>query len=480
VRASATSRISSAHLHAAQNKPDANKADDASPFALLVQPPKDAAKPSHKDTSSEDKPADDSRAVKKDGNTSDTNQAQAKPVQPAKTDPSDKTDEKAGDKIVEADKGGDAAQTVDTLANLDQVAPPQPQLVNPQIQQAAQPVLASANDEEGDAEEITAVAKTPNTKTAQQTPQNNPVPAAPAAPAASTAPATPTSAAPATPTSAAPATPTSAAPATPTEDQAQDTQAAASQALADKTLAAKPAAKPASIKTADIKPEGAKPARASTDNQTAANTADTKADAANAALNDKAAATQDIAVSRQAHADINHLAVNALTAPQAQQQPAQAASLTQQVTQYVQVTTQPTPNVPALAVEIAAKSLGGARQFDIRLDPPELGRVEVRLSIDATGKASAHLSADQPRTLDLLQKDAPALTRALREAGLDVSQDGLNFSLRHQGSQDGHANNGGNRGTSRSFNLSATTSIDATATSAAYRSVADGRLDIRV
>ncbi len=250
-------------------------------------------------------------------------------------------------------------------------------------------------------------------------------------------------------------------------------------------MAAKPAAKPVkpdSSKAADNKPEGAKPAKASTtaDTQTAANTADIKADAANAALNDKAAAAQDIAVSRQASADANHQAVTPLTAPQTQQQPAQGPSLTQQVTQHVQVTAQPMPNVPALAVEIAAKSLGGARQFDIRLDPPELGRVEVRLSIDATGKASAHLSADQPQTLDLLQKDAPALTRALRDAGLDVSQDGLNFSLRHQGGQDGHAHNGGNRGASRNFSLSASTSIDSTVTSAAYRSVADGRLDIRV
>ena len=87
------------------------------------------------------------------------------------------------------------------------------------------------------------------------------------------------------------------------------------------------------------------------------------------------------------------------------------------------------PNVNSLAVEIAAKSQSGAKQFDIRLDPPELGRVDVRLSIDATGKAQAHLTADQPQTLDLLQKDSAALTRALRDAGLDVSQDGLNFSL---------------------------------------------------
>jgi len=131
-------------------------------------------------------------------------------------------------------------------------------------------------------------------------------------------------------------------------------------------------------------------------------------------------------------------------------------------------------------VEIAAKTQSGAKQFDIRLDPPELGRVEVRLSIDATGKASAHLSADQPQTLSLLQKDASVLTRALRDAGLDVSQDGLNFSLRQQNdnNQSGNAGSGNRR--SRNFSLSATTSVDATAMTAAYRGPANGRLDIRV
>ena len=136
------------------------------------------------------------------------------------------------------------------------------------------------------------------------------------------------------------------------------------------------------------------------------------------------------------------------------------------------------PNMPTLAVEIAAKSQSGAKQFDIRLDPPELGRVEVRLSIDAAGKASAHLSADQPQTLELLQKDAASLTRALREAGLNVSQDGLNFSLRQQSHDGNGAQQGQARHASRSMTLIATNSIEATQTSAAYRG--DGRLDIRV
>ena len=152
-------------------------------------------------------------------------------------------------------------------------------------------------------------------------------------------------------------------------------------------------------------------------------------------------------------------------------------------TQHIQVTAQPhdtAPNLPALAVEIAAKSQSGAKQFDIRLDPPELGRVEVRLSIDATGKASAHLSADQPQTLSLLQKDASVLTRALRDAGLDVSQNGLNFSLRQQSGQDSGAGANAGRRAGRGLSLTATTSIEATAASAAYSGPADGHLDIRV
>jgi len=131
-------------------------------------------------------------------------------------------------------------------------------------------------------------------------------------------------------------------------------------------------------------------------------------------------------------------------------------------------------------VEIAARSQLGTKQFDIRLDPPELGRVDVRLSIDATGKASAHLPADQPQTLDLLQKDAPALTRALRDAGLNVSQNGLNFSLRQQQGDAGANANQSRGGNGRSFTLTATSSIDTTAAGAAYRGPANGRLDIRV
>jgi len=156
--------------------------------------------------------------------------------------------------------------------------------------------------------------------------------------------------------------------------------------------------------------------------------------------------------------------------------------------QHVQVTAQDeaAPDLPRLAVDITARSQGGAKQFDIRLDPPELGRVEVRLSIDHDGKTSAHLTAEQPRTLDLLQRDSVLLARALRDAGLDVSQDNLNFSLRQQAQDSshslaGHHGQGQGQGQGRgSRGLAASRTIEATATSAAWRTPSDGRLDIRV
>lgn len=141
----------------------------------------------------------------------------------------------------------------------------------------------------------------------------------------------------------------------------------------------------------------------------------------------------------------------------------------------------PTPNLDALAVSIAARSLSGAKQFEIRLDPPELGRVDVRLSIDASGKTQAHMTADQPQTLDLLQKDAPTLTQALRDAGLDVSQGGLNFSLRGQDRQNDDGGNGGAPG--RRTNLTASRTIQAAQGPAAISfngAAADARLDIHV
>ncbi len=85
-----------------------------------------------------------------------------------------------------------------------------------------------------------------------------------------------------------------------------------------------------------------------------------------------------------------------------------------------------------VAIDIAGKALAGKNRFEIRLDPPELGRVEVHLDVDKDGRISSHVIADRKDTLDLLQRDASGLQRALQDAGLKTADNGLQFSLRDQ------------------------------------------------
>jgi flagellar hook-length control protein FliK len=85
-----------------------------------------------------------------------------------------------------------------------------------------------------------------------------------------------------------------------------------------------------------------------------------------------------------------------------------------------------------LAIEIAARAQAGRNRFEIRLDPPELGRIEVRLDIDRSGQVTSRLVVERVETLDVLRRDAHQLERALQDAGLKTSDGGLQFALRDQ------------------------------------------------
>jgi len=84
-----------------------------------------------------------------------------------------------------------------------------------------------------------------------------------------------------------------------------------------------------------------------------------------------------------------------------------------------------------IAVAITRQSRQGANRFEIRLDPPELGRIDVRLELRSDGRASASLTVDRADTLDLLTRDARVLQKALSDAGISADQDALRFSLRN-------------------------------------------------
>jgi flagellar hook-length control protein FliK len=89
--------------------------------------------------------------------------------------------------------------------------------------------------------------------------------------------------------------------------------------------------------------------------------------------------------------------------------------------------------VAAVPVEIAAQARAGKTSFEIRLDPPELGRIDVRLDIDHDGKVTSRLTVERAETLDVLRRDAHSIERALNDAGLKTSDNSLQFSLRDQG-----------------------------------------------
>jgi hypothetical protein len=93
----------------------------------------------------------------------------------------------------------------------------------------------------------------------------------------------------------------------------------------------------------------------------------------------------------------------------------------------------PTP-VPlgGLAIELAAKARGGASRFEIRLDPADFGRIDVRIDVDRQGQVTSHLTVEKPETLAMLKQDAPQLQRALNDAGLRTNDGALQFSLGDQ------------------------------------------------
>ncbi|MCC5981690.1 MAG: flagellar hook-length control protein FliK [Oceanicaulis sp.] len=85
--------------------------------------------------------------------------------------------------------------------------------------------------------------------------------------------------------------------------------------------------------------------------------------------------------------------------------------------------------IPAIAQLIAKRFGDGGRSFDIRLDPPELGRVHVRLEIGADRTVQAMLTAEKPEALNELQRHARELERALAEAGLELGESGIGFAM---------------------------------------------------
>jgi len=95
---------------------------------------------------------------------------------------------------------------------------------------------------------------------------------------------------------------------------------------------------------------------------------------------------------------------NTEVAKQATMVPPQAGELAQQVT-----------------VAIRKGTTEGTSQMHIKLNPVELGGIDIRMEVDADHHVRAILTIEKPETYDLLHKDAQHLQKLLEESGLKLA-----------------------------------------------------------
>ena len=99
----------------------------------------------------------------------------------------------------------------------------------------------------------------------------------------------------------------------------------------------------------------------------------------------------------------------------------------------------PQPATEQIAMQISRAADQNVDRLSVQLKPAELGKVTIDLEIGPDNRLIAVISAERSETLDLLQRDARSLEKALNEAGVKTDSGSLEFNLQGDG---GAAQNG--------------------------------------
>jgi hypothetical protein len=83
----------------------------------------------------------------------------------------------------------------------------------------------------------------------------------------------------------------------------------------------------------------------------------------------------------------------------------------------------------APALLILAKTADGGHQMTVRLQPADLGMVQVRIARAVSGATQIEITADHPTTLLALQRDQPQLHRTLDDAGIPAAGRTVTFHV---------------------------------------------------
>lgn len=94
-------------------------------------------------------------------------------------------------------------------------------------------------------------------------------------------------------------------------------------------------------------------------------------------------------------------------------------------------------NIDHVALQIGKAAADGMDRINIQLKPEAMGRIDVQLQVHSDGRVHAVVTADRHDTLDLLQRDARSLERALNDAGLRADAGSLSFNLNGRGQDNG-------------------------------------------
>ena len=126
--------------------------------------------------------------------------------------------------------------------------------------------------------------------------------------------------------------------------------------------------------------------------------------------------------------------------------PAQLTSLVTQTT-----ATQSHPATQVVAATLARTFEGGeTKHLTLRLDPPELGKIEIQMQFTKDKSVKTHMIFEKPETMLMMQRDSRTLELAMQNAGMDAGGNSLSFELGSQNNNDFTHGQGGNNGSSGS------------------------------
>ena len=91
--------------------------------------------------------------------------------------------------------------------------------------------------------------------------------------------------------------------------------------------------------------------------------------------------------------------------------------------------------VEQVKVNITKSAVKGVDTIEVRLKPEDLGHIEIKMQIKE-GRLHAHIISSRPETMEALQKDAQILEKAFNDAGFQTDDSSLSFSYRGDGQAD--------------------------------------------